>query len=95
MKYLDQEQLLTNLKLGKSVEQWLGAKKERGYVKLNWIRIDKEKGGEYTVAFIEVFDHGNEDFLDIYAFTPISPDEPFGVIKTFRSIFIFNRKIFM
>ncbi|WP_313533375.1 hypothetical protein [Sphingobacterium athyrii] len=38
------------------------------------------------MTYFESFDEGNEDFLDIYAFSLVDPDEPFGAILTFSSI---------
>lgn len=85
-RYLKEEQLKANLSLGKAVEQWLTYIKEQDYVILKWLRIDKEKNGTYTVAYFESFDEGNSDFLDVYEFSLLDPDEPFGTISTFNSI---------
>ncbi len=84
--YLKEEQLKSSLRLGKAVEQWLTFTKEQDYVILKWLRIDKEKNDSYTVAYFESFDEGNFDFLDIYEFSLLNPDEPFGVINTFNSV---------
>lgn len=84
-RYLMEEQLRTNLRLGKSVEQWLGFKKEEDYTTLKWLSIEK-KNGNYTVAFIECFDEGSSDFIDIYEFSLLDPDEPEGILNTFISI---------
>jgi hypothetical protein len=35
------------------------------------------------VAYIECFDEGNENFLDIYQFSSLNPDEPDGVLNKF------------
>ena len=82
-RYLNEEQLKTNLSLGKVVEQWLGSKKEEDYVTLRWLSIEKERNGNYTVAFIECFDDRNSEFTDIYEFSSLDPDEPEGVLNTF------------
>jgi hypothetical protein len=84
IKYLLPEQLKTNLSLGKAVEQWLGYKDQDDYVVLKWVSIQKERNGDYTIMYIENFDDGNEDFLDIYAFSYIDPDEP-AVINSCKS----------
>ena len=86
MIYLQNEQLRTNLSLGKTVEQWLGYKREEDYIILRWISIEKENSDEYSVAYIESFDEGSDDFLDIYEFSALDPDEPLGVINTFSTI---------
>jgi hypothetical protein len=85
MIHLQIEQLKTNLSLGKTVEQWLGYKKYKDYTLLRWIRIEMEKNQEYTVAYIESFDEGNNDFIDIYEFGTLDPDEPLGVLTTFSN----------
>ncbi|TFF35043.1 hypothetical protein [Mucilaginibacter psychrotolerans] len=84
MRYLTSEQLSANLSLGKSVEQWLAPKEEDTYVVLRWLRIDKEKDLTYTTCYIECFDEGDEQFADIYEFSPIDPDEP-EVLNNFAS----------
>ena len=85
MVYLQNEQLRANLSLGKAVEQWLGYVQEDGYVILRWISIEKENS-EYSVAYIESLDEGNEDFIDVYEFSTLDPDEPLGLINTFPTL---------
>ncbi|MCS3556468.1 MULTISPECIES: hypothetical protein [unclassified Sphingobacterium] len=84
-QYLTEEQIKTNLRLGKSLEQWIGFFEQDDYTILRWLRIDKEKNQVYSVTYFESFDEGNENFLDIYEFSLVDPDEPFGVINTFAS----------
>ncbi|RQO64362.1 hypothetical protein DBR43_33050 [Pedobacter sp. KBW06] len=86
MVYLQNEQLKTNLSLGRTVEQWLGYKQEDDYIVLRWISIEKESSDEYSVAYIESFDEGREDFLDIYEFSTLDPDEPLGIVTTFSTV---------
>ena len=84
--YMTEEQLKSNVTLGKAVEQWLGYTKEEDYVVIKWLRIDKEKNQSYTVAYFECFDEGNSEFLDVYEFSQLDPDEPYGALNTFDSI---------
>ena len=84
--YLTQEQLTGNLRLGKSVEQWLGHAAIDDYIILKWLRIDKEKTGEYSVAYFQSFDEGNREFIDIYEFSAVDPDDMFGVIHSFPEL---------
>ncbi|MEN0056404.1 MAG: hypothetical protein AAGC65_22180 [Mucilaginibacter sp.] len=86
IKYLTEEQLRSNLKLGKSVEQWLTYEKRDDYTVLKWLRIDNEKSLQFSVSYFESFDEGDENFLDIYEFSLLDPDELFGVINTFDSV---------
>jgi len=83
---LTKEQLTSNLRLGKSIEQWLSYIKENDYAIINWLRIDKEKDDMYSVSYFEVFDEGSEEFIDIYEFSKLDPDEPYGIINTFNSV---------
>lgn len=82
-RYLTEEQLKSNLALGFAVEQWLSYYQEEDYVVIRWLRIDKERDQRYTVAYFECFDEGNADFLDIYEFSALNPDEPYGVLTQF------------
>ena len=84
MKYLSEELLLQYLKLGKPVEQWLGSENRSDYTIIKWLRIEREKNGNYSVVFFEAFDEGNEDFLDIYEFSSTDPDIPYGKIDSFE-----------
>jgi len=86
MRYLNKDEIQSRLRLGKSVEQWLDDVQEDDYTILKWLSIDMESDESFSVAYFESFDEGNEDFLDIYAFSLINPGEPFGVIHTFPSI---------
>lgn len=86
IQYLTDDQIRTRLRLGKSVEQWLGDDQEDDYIILKWLRIDREKDKSFSVFYFESFDEGNEDFMDIYAFSLVDPDEPFGVIHIFPGI---------
>lgn len=74
--YLSSEQLKAALSLGKTVEQWLNIVHEEDYDVLRWLSIEKEKNGQYSVSYFEVFDEGNEDFLDVYEFSYLDPDVP-------------------
>lgn len=84
--YLNEDQVISRLKLGKPVEQWLGTNEEVEYTVLKWLRIDKERNNTFTVAYFECFDEGDEDFADIYEFSMLDPDEPFGLLKKFDSV---------
>lgn len=81
--YLTEEQLESNLSLGIAVEQWLGTINEGDYIIIRWLRIDRERDRNYTVAYFECFDDGNEGFLDIYEFSRLNPDELYGVLSEF------------
>ncbi len=86
IKYLTKEQLFSILRMGKVVEQWLGPTHEDGFTFLKWFRVEKEKTKNYSVAYFESFDEGNADFADLYEFSPLYPDKPYGEINSFKSI---------
>ncbi len=66
--------------------QWLVVVQETDYTILRWLSIDKESDESFSVAYFESFDEGNADFLDIYSFSSVDPDDPFVVIHVFNSI---------
>ncbi|QKJ31600.1 hypothetical protein HQ865_18125 [Mucilaginibacter mali] len=74
-KYLTIEQLRTNISLGKPVEQWLSHESKEDYTILKWLRIYKERDQTYSVNYIECYDDGDDDFIDIYEFSSLDPDE--------------------
>lgn len=86
MRYLNEDEIQSRLRLGKSVEQLLGDVQEEDYTILKWLSINMEKDKSFSVAYFESFDEGNEDFLDVYSFSLVDPDEPYGVIHTFSSV---------
>lgn len=85
-KYLTEEQLVSNLNIGKSVEQWLSFEMNDDYTVVRWIRIDKEKNGIFSLSYFETFDEGSEDFYDVYEFSPVDPDVLWGKIDSFDSV---------
>jgi len=85
MKYLMNEQLRANLSVGKAVEQWLSPRQHENYVALRYLTIYKERNGTYSTSYIECFDDGDENFIDIGEFSALHPDEP-AVLNTFDAI---------
>ena len=85
-RYLDSASLKTNLRLGKSVEQWLPHQQLPDYTVLRYIVITGQDDDAYDVAYIESFDDGDENFFDVYSFSTLDPDEPGGVVNTFESV---------
>ena len=83
VNYLTENQIASQLNLGRSVEQWLGHKNENEYRLIKWLRIDCEKMGHFSVTCFEVFDEGFHASLDIYSFSALDPDYPYGDIITF------------
>jgi hypothetical protein len=67
------------------VENLLQESRQEDLLVIRFLRIDRERGGDFSVALFEVIDEGNKDFLDIYEFSPIDPDFPFGKMASFKS----------
>jgi len=82
-RYLIRGQLEMALRNRRPVEQWLGARDEKGRRVLRWLGIEPRETGEYAVRVREVYDCGNEHFFDIYEFEPLDLDEPEGLVTTF------------
>jgi hypothetical protein len=73
------------LNAGRSIEQWLGARVEGADRVLKWVQLTVEKdGGGYSVTVFEVLDDGGPEFLDVYEFSPLDADQPYGVTTTLK-----------
>ena len=83
--YLLDVQITPSLNAGKAIEQWLGVDKRQDYNVLKWIRIDKNKS-LFDVTYFESFDDGDEIFLDIYSFSSVDADEPYGLTSAFPTL---------
>lgn len=83
MRYLSEEQILTQLNAGRAIEQWLGHTDAQNYRTIRWLRIDKTDNGNFNVILFEVFDDGSLSNLDIYNFEALDPDNPYGLKITF------------
>lgn len=53
MRHLTPEQAATHLRLGKTLEQWLGTRKEVDYDVMRWIRVRQETERGYVVTLFE------------------------------------------
>ena len=80
--YLMTEQLKSRLNVGGAIDQWLGTYEEEREVIIKWINIFSDKDG-YHVLFIESYDEGDEDFVDVVSFSAVDPDGTYGVLNTF------------
>jgi hypothetical protein len=78
-RYLVADQIGSALRLGKSVEQFLGGSAD-GLV-ISWIEI-RPKADGFQLWHFEVCDDGHEEFLDLYSFSPASGDWPESPVST-------------
>ncbi|WP_324674641.1 hypothetical protein [Hymenobacter sp. GOD-10R] len=72
--YLSSLELVARVHLGKEVEQWLSYYREADYTVIRWLIIYKDES-QFTVAYHESFDEGDEGFHDVYEFSALDPDD--------------------
>jgi hypothetical protein len=82
-RYLTEAEVLSTLSRGASVEQWLESTPVDSDTVLRWLRIDRERDGQFSVTYFEVFDDGGPEFLDIYEFSSVDVDKPHGESTSF------------
>jgi hypothetical protein len=82
-RYISMSEALAALKMGRAVEQLLKVWREDGDRLVQWIRIHKERPGEYCLSVLKAFDQGNKNFHDLVEFQSFDPDEPFGEMVCF------------
>jgi hypothetical protein len=83
MKHLVKQDLIPLLNQGKSLEQLLPGREEQGVTVIEFVRIERSRKGDFVATHFEVSDDGSPDFLDVYEFSAIDPDEPFGKSSSF------------
>jgi hypothetical protein len=84
--YILPTEIVSTLRTNSAIEQWIGHKNENDYRLIEWIRIEMIENGRVLAAKFDVFDDGNHDFLDIYEFESVDPDNLFGLSVEFDSI---------
>jgi len=72
-KYLDEQEVNTYLNLGRAVEVFLGRINEDKEV-ISYLTLSKTKEDKINVTYIEHYDEGSLEFLDLYAFSYVDPD---------------------
>jgi hypothetical protein len=75
-KYLDEKEVNTLLNLGKTVEVFLGRINEDKEV-IGYLTLSKTKEEKIEVIYIQHYDDGNLEFLDLYSFSYVDPDMDF------------------
>jgi hypothetical protein len=83
MKFLHLNQAIDQLKMGRSIEQWLGHSNAPNYRSIKWLSIDPKTVGTFNLSLFEVFDDGSPEMLDVYSFEPVDPDLTEGMIVVF------------
>ncbi len=77
MRYLSKGEIFSLIDNGQMVEQFLIHREVDGCRVLRWVCLSKDTVGTFSVSRCEVFDEGDLDHLDLYAFSFVEPDEPF------------------
>jgi hypothetical protein len=78
-RYLTPDQIESALKRGKCVEQLL---ERPAPDRLSWLELRPAEDGVELWGY-DVFDDGNEEFLDVYSFTPVEDDGPESPEETY------------
>lgn len=74
MRHLTHSQIQSALSRGRHVEQLLSPTAINGVTALRWIDLHLSND-QFAIVLYEVFDDGSEDYLDIYSFAPVNPDD--------------------
>ena len=74
MRYLTESNIQSALQRGCYVEQLISPTTINDAVVLRWLEL-RATDDRFTLTLYEVFDDGSEDFLDVYSFEQVSPDE--------------------
>src|SRR4051812_46654357 len=62
------------LSAGLGVEQFLTPRSDRGETIIRWLDLSCD-GDTYILSLHEVFDDGSRDYVDVYSFEKVAPDE--------------------
>lgn len=73
-RYMSFDDAARYLRMGRSVEQWLGATEQGD---LRWLALSRNSAGRFVLKRFAVEDDRSVDSLDVYAFTPLDPDDEF------------------
>lgn len=75
-KSLTEQEVGIYLNQGKTIEVFLGKISDDNEI-ISWIDLQKDKDNLVAVTYYEVYDEGNIDWLDLYAFSFVDPDMDF------------------
>ena len=82
-RYLTEDQSKSALKRGKCIEAFVGGFSSGNKKTIQWASVSRD--GEQLVGSLwEVYDEGDENYLDLYSFTPANGDYD-TPIKTVKS----------
>ncbi|WP_299991880.1 hypothetical protein [uncultured Pontibacter sp.] len=73
---LTQQEVEASLTSGKTIEVFLGRISDDSEI-ISWLDLQKTKDNLVEVTCYEVYDEGNLEWLDLYAFSFVDPDMEF------------------
>lgn len=73
-KFLREDQVLPQLRTGRSVEQWLSYTIRGEYRTITYLSIAPTKKGDFVMCWSESFDEGNRDFHDVVEFSAVDEE---------------------
>jgi hypothetical protein len=76
IKYLIQDEIISLINAGKTIEVFLGRISDDKEV-ISWLDLQKTNNYLVKTTYYEVYDEGNLEWLDLYAFTFVDPDMEF------------------
>ncbi len=74
MRHLTEPNLQSALQRGRYVEQFISPTITDNATILRWLEL-RSTDDRFTLTLYEVFDDGSEDYLDVYSFEQLAPDE--------------------
>ncbi|HTA66267.1 MAG TPA: hypothetical protein VK753_12260 [Xanthomonadaceae bacterium] len=76
MRYLTETDAISTVCAGRAIEQFLPPREESNYRALRWVCVERNPDRSFSASRYEVFDEGDLNHLDLYAFSFVDPDEP-------------------
>jgi hypothetical protein len=76
MRYLAEIDAVSAVRNGRTIEQFLAPRVESNYRALRWVCVKRDRDDTFSASRYEVFDEGDLNHLDLYAFGFVDPDEP-------------------
>ncbi len=74
MRHLTESNIESALHRGRYVEQLLSPTTLNDAAVLRWLEL-RTTDDRFTLTLYEVFDDGSENYLDVYSFEQVSPDD--------------------
>ncbi len=86
VQYLTENQITPQLRSSRPIEQWINSYYVDDVYFIKYIEVVNDRRDGCYVWISEVEDVGDEEYIDIYSFPGIDPDEPEGFSVEFDNI---------